>query len=169
MNKLTATILIAALAAGGAALAGADDGWRGHGEHQGSHCKNKHMGKEGHDRLEPMMEGLDLTAEQRAQVAAIVDQAKPALNDLQDRMGENRKQLQALTQADAADEAAIRALADEAGKLKAEMIVQRSRMQIEINKVLTPEQREQWKMQRSHDGWGHKQGHEHGHMEGHQT
>jgi len=166
MNKLTTTILIAALAAGGIALAGADDGWRG--GHEGAHCKNKHMGMEGHDPMAPMMEGLDLTPEQRAQVDAVVDQAKPALNDLRDKMGENRKQLQALTQADAADEAAIRALADEAGKLKAEMIVQRSRMQVEINKVLTPEQREQWKAMHSDDG-GHGHEHGHGHMEGNQT
>lgn len=167
MNKFTTTLLVAALAAGGATLVGADDGWRGHGEHQGAQCKDKHMGMDADVRIESMTEHLGLTPDQQVQVRAILDQAQPALKDLRDKMGENRKQLQALTQAEAADEAAVRALADQQGKLKAEMIVQRSRMQVEINKVLTPEQREQWKDMRPSEGWGHKHGHEHGHQHGH--
>lgn len=167
MKKLTSTLLIAALAAGGATLAGADDGWFGHGEKAGAHCKNKHMGTDADTRIESMTEHLGLTPDQQVQVRAIFDQAQPALNDLREKLSANRQQLQALTQSDAADDAAIRALADEQGKLKAEMIVQRSRVQVEINKVLTPEQREQWKSLRSHDGWGH--GHGQGHAEGNLT
>lgn len=159
MNKTTAAFLITALAAVGIATAVADDGWPGHGEHPGSHCKNRHMGHDVDGHLAHMTEQLDLTPDQRVQVRAILDQAQPALDELRARMGENRKQLQALTQTEAPGDAAIRALADDQGKLKAEMIVQRSRVQVEINKVLTPDQREQWKALRPYGGMGHQHGH----------
>lgn len=168
MNKIPAALLLAVFAAATTATviatASADEAWHGFGEHNGSHCKDMHKGM---DMDEMMTEQLDLTPDQKVQVQAILDQARPALKDLRDRMGENRKQLQALTQSDTPDETAIRTLADEGGKLKTEMIVQRSRMQAEIGKVLTPAQREQWKSMRSHDGMGH--GHDHGHWEGERT
>jgi len=43
-----------------------------------------------------------------------------------------------------AKEADVRKLADAQGKLKADMIVQRSKVHNAINAVLTPEQREQF-------------------------
>jgi Spy/CpxP family protein refolding chaperone len=162
MKTVTTTLMITGLALGGMALALADDGFRGHGEHHGAQCKDGHWGKGMEGGMEHMMEGLDLTPDQRSQVRAIVDQARPSMRELRDKMRDNRKQLRQLTQAATVDEKAVRSLADAQGKLKADMIMQRSKMQVALNKVLTPAQRKQWQDMRPGGGWGHDHGHHHG-------
>lgn len=92
--------------------------------------------------VDRMAERLDLTKEQRDKVRAIVDKTRPQTRELRDKLSENRKQLQTLTQQGTAKESEIRKLADNQGKLIADMIVQRNKVQGEISAVLTPEQRE---------------------------
>jgi Spy/CpxP family protein refolding chaperone len=93
-------------------------------------------------RIERMADALDLTKEQRDKVRAIVDKSRPQTRELHDKLADNRNQLRALMQQGNAKEADVRKLADAQGKLKADMIVQRTKVRSEIHAVLTPEQRE---------------------------
>ena len=113
------------------------------------------FGQQGMDadaHVDRMAERLDLSKEQRDKVRAIVDKTRPQTRELRDKLSENRKQLQTLTRQGTAKESEIRKLADNQGKLIADMIMQRSKVQGEINAVLTPEQRE--KMQQRFENRG---------------
>jgi protein CpxP len=142
---LIGTAIVGSLAAG-LALAMPPGGGEncmhgGHGMGFGQH------GMDADSSVDRMAQRLDLTAEQRDKVRAIVDKARPQNRALRDKLAENRKQLHALTQQGTAQEAEIRKLADSQGKLIADMIVQRNKERGEINAVLTPEQREKLQQQ----------------------
>jgi Spy/CpxP family protein refolding chaperone len=92
--------------------------------------------------LERMTDRLGLNDAQRAAVRTALDQSRPQLREIQDKLRANRQALRDLTAADTLDENRVRQLAQEQGQLHAEMIVQRTRVRSEIHKVLTPEQRE---------------------------
>jgi Spy/CpxP family protein refolding chaperone len=111
-----------------------------------------HRGMDSESHVDRMAERLDLTKEQRDKVRAIVDKTRPQTRELHDKLSENRKQLQMLTQQGTAKEGEIRKLADNQGKLIADMIVQRSKVRGEINAVLTPEQREKMQQRFEHRG-----------------
>ncbi len=116
-------------------------------------------GRHGFDseaRVDRMAAMLDLTKEQRDKVRAIVDKSTPKTRELRDKIADNRTQLHALMQQDKPKDADIRKLADEKGKLVAEMIVQRTKVRSEIHAVLTPEQREKVQQRMQHRGrfWG---------------
>ena len=93
-------------------------------------------------RIDRMSEFLGLSTEQRNQMRAIVDKARPQSRDLRDKLRDNHQQLRTLMQQDRPKDSEVRKLADAQGKLIADQIVQRTRMQSEIRAVLTPEQRE---------------------------
>jgi Spy/CpxP family protein refolding chaperone len=117
----------------------------------GEYCmRGRGMDSESH--VNRMVERLDLTKEQRDKVRTIVDKARPQTRDLHDKLSENRKQLRALTQQGTVMEGDIRKLADSQGKLIANKIVQRSKLQAEVNAVLTPEQREKMQQRLEHRG-----------------
>ena len=116
-------------------------------------------GRHGFDseaRIDRMADVLDLSKDQRAKVRAIVDKSTPKTRELRDKIAENRTQLHALMLQDKPKDADIRKLADEKGKLVAEMIVQRTKVKSEIHAVLTPEQREKAQQRMQHRGrfWG---------------
>jgi len=151
MNRSIKTLLIAAAVAGGVAATavyaappgGGACGYGNYGAGFGPGMGGRGgMDPEAHvDRLAAR---LDLSTEQRDQVRAIVDKARPETRALRDKLTDNRQQLHALMRQGNAKEADVRKLADAQGKLKADMIVQRSKVHNAINAVLTPEQREQF-------------------------
>jgi len=129
-------------------------GHRGNGMGPGGYGMG--YGRHGFDseaRIDRMAAMLDLTKEQREKVRAIVDKSTPKTRELRDKLADNRTQLRTLVQQDKAKDADVRKLADEQGKLVAEMIVQRTKVKNEIHAVLTPEQRE--KVQQRWQNRGH--------------
>lgn len=151
MNRSIKTLLIAATVAGGlaatavvaAAPGGCGAGAYGAGFGPGMGGRGAMMDPE--TRVERLAFRLNLTAEQRDQVRAILDKAQPDTVALRDKLNDNRQQLQALMRQGNAKESEIRKLADTQGKLKADMIVQHARLHNAIDAVLTPEQREQFR------------------------
>jgi Spy/CpxP family protein refolding chaperone len=111
-----------------------------------------HRGMDSDSRIDRMAERLGLTTVQRDKVRAIVDKSRPQSRALRDKLSESRKQLRTLIQQGTAKESEIRKLADNQGKLIADKIVLRSKMQGEINAVLTPEQREKLQQHFEHRG-----------------
>ena len=94
-------------------------------------------------RLERMTQRLDLSEEQRGQVQAILEGAKPDFDGLKAKAGQNRERLQALRgQAGAAKQAEVQTLAQTQGETVAQMIMLRSKVHDQISAVLTDEQRE---------------------------
>ena len=151
MNRSFKAVLIATTLTGsvvaGIALANpqgdAESCGRGHhamgsGRHHGDH----------ESRIERMADVLGLTKDQRDSVRAIVDKSRPQKRELRDKLTQNRKQLRALTEQGTTKESEVRALADAQGRAIADMIVLRTKIQGDINAVLTQEQRE--KMQNFH-------------------
>lgn len=104
--------------------------------------------------IEHMVRTLNLSTAQRDAVRAVVDKHRSEMRALRDRLADDHKQMGAVTAQDNLDETKLRALADAHGKDMADMIVMRARMQAEINKVLTPAQREQLQKQRG--GFGRR-------------
>lgn len=156
MNSTVKSVLIAALVGGLTATAA----------HAGKGCgmdHHRHRGFDSEQRINRLADRLELSAEQRDKVRAIVDKSRPALRAVHDKMRDNRKAMHALMQEEKVSEAAnapsmargprldpirdsdIRKLADARGKLVAEMTVLRARMKSDIHAVLTPEQRDKLK------------------------
>lgn len=156
MKRSIKALLIATTLVGGAAAAVAyamppGGGACGYGPHAMG------LGRHGMDheaRIERMAQHLNLTQEQREQVRAIVDKHRPQTRALRDQLTESHKQLREIVRSDRFNENEVRKLAEAQGKLKAEMIVQRAKVQNEIRAVLTEEQRRQLDEMR-------KQRHEH--------
>lgn len=98
--------------------------------------------------FERKLEQLDLTAEQRGAIRAIVDRTRPQMHELREQMRANREQLRALGQVATLDEGELRRLANVQGQLLADMIVLRTKMRSEINAVLNDEQRRQLEQMR---------------------
>jgi Spy/CpxP family protein refolding chaperone len=145
---LIAGLVLAGLAAAGTQLAVASPGEYGRCEGRGGH---ERMGGGMHDEdhfVRHLERRLDLSAEQRTAVRKVVDQSQAQRRALHDKLNANRVALHALTESGKADDKQLQKLADEHGKLMAEMIVQRSKVHSEIQKVLTSEQREQLKEMR---------------------
>jgi periplasmic protein CpxP/Spy len=156
MKKSIRTLLIGTAIAGSVAAGLAYAMPPGDGEscmHGGRGMGFGRHGMDSDSQVDRMVERLDLTKEQRDKVRAIVDKTRPQTRELRDKLSENRKQLQTLTQKGTAKESEIRKLADNQGKLMADMIMQRSKVQGEINAVLTPEQREKMQQRFEHRGW----------------
>jgi Spy/CpxP family protein refolding chaperone len=88
--------------------------------------------------IERMTKHLGLSKAQVQAVRDIEDRYRPKLREVEDRMSDNHKALAALK----GDDGKLRELADAGGKTMADMIVLRSQMRGEIDKVLTDAQRE---------------------------
>lgn len=149
MNRSIRTLLIAAAVAGGVAATaavaappgGCGDGNYGAGFGPGMGGRG---GMDPEVRVDRLAARLDLSAEQREQVRAIIDKAQPETLALREKLNDNRQQLQTLARDGDAKESEIRKLAETQGKLMADMIVQRAKVHNAINTVLTPEQRERF-------------------------
>lgn len=106
--------------------AGPDRGHEGHGPAAGFHMK--------------AFKGLDLTDAQKEQIKTLMQQHRASMPK-RDELKPEMEQLQALIQADSFDEAAVRSLLQAQQKDKLEHEVARAKLQFDINKVLTVEQK----------------------------
>lgn len=87
----------------------------------------------------PAGQRLQLTAEQREAIRKLVEQDRPATPAEQVRR--LQRQLHDLVMADAPDTGRIEALKKEIGAVQAKMLADRVNRQLQIAKILTPEQR----------------------------
>lgn len=112
---------------------------------------------------------LDMTDEQKAQLREVLDAARPEADRLADEMVNNRHSMKAFRESDSYSEEDIRAIADEKGRLIADMMVLHARVHTQIKSILTPEQLERFEKMRSrHRGKGRHSRDEHGrHGESH--
>jgi Spy/CpxP family protein refolding chaperone len=92
-----------------------------------------------------LAEKLNLTDEQKTQVKQIMEAEKTKVEPIFEAMKVNRQKLEDLTADGNFNETEIQALADEQGKLSAQMIVEKERVKSQIFQILTAEQREQAK------------------------
>ena len=87
-----------------------------------------------------LAERLDLTDEQQAKIESIVEQERPAIQQLRQQLMEARKAFRDTMTPGTFDEAAVRAHAEAQSKLMTEMMVASARMKAHVLAVLTPEQ-----------------------------
>lgn len=150
MKTFTKAILIGGLLAGGLAVAGtqmatASGDERG-GDLRGGHSQMPGPGMDGgHPLLDRMTERLDLTQDQQASVREILKKSEPKMRELMDKMRTSREALRKQTDDGKADDKQVQKLAQEQGQLMAETIVQRTRIDAEIQKVLTDTQHQKFK------------------------
>lgn len=111
-------------------------------------------------RMARMAEVLDLTEEQRTQIASIISTQREKCAPLRERMKETRQQLREAARADQVDENAVRSLTAAQSEAKAELMIHKAQTRSRIQALLTDEQRQ--KAERLHavkkDGKG---GHSH--------
>ncbi len=84
---------------------------------------------------------LDLTDTQRTQIHQILAKEKPAMQPLMRQMAQNRYQITQLELAENFDESQVRSLATQQTQSMSDLIVQRARIESELVRVLTPDQR----------------------------
>lgn len=106
--------------------AGSERDHEGHGPAAGFHMK--------------ALKGLDLTDAQKDQIKTLMEQHRATMPK-RDELKSEMDQLKALVQDDTFDEAAVRALLEAKQKDKLDHEVARAKLQFEINKVLTVEQK----------------------------
>ena len=152
MNKSAKIIVASTLIVGILGVSGFAFGDRGH---YGGGWSGKGFSTE---KIERMADRLDLSDEQRDAVHEIVDKARPAFREYRKDLREGRKQLMELATRDEFDKAAIASLADNQGKIIAEMIVHGAEVMNDVRAVLTLEQRaeatemmQNFKKHRKHD------------------
>ena len=107
-----------------------------------------HMGRFGRrgahgilGRMARVLHQLDLSDQQRTQVRAILDSARPEFQNHMQAMRNRREQLRG-AQPGQLDEAAVRAIAQQQGQEMAEMIVLGEKVRSQVYSVLTPEQKQ---------------------------
>lgn len=93
-------------------------------------------------RLLALRSELDLTSEQRERIRAIVKSHRQEIVASLQPVVDKRQALRDATLAENANEAAIRAAADELGKAIGDAAVVGSKIKAEVRQVMTPEQRE---------------------------
>ncbi len=93
------------------------------------------------DMLEHISRELNLSDAQKTQAKAILDAERAATDPLQARMEDIHKQIEATVVNGQFDEAQVRTLADQAGQLSADMMVEHIRAHTKLFSILTPEQR----------------------------
>ncbi len=92
-----------------------------------------------------------------------MDAARPEADRLAEAMIDNREAMKAFRESETLSEAEIRQIADQQGKLVADMMVLHARVHSQIRGILTPEQFERFeKMRQRHGRKGrrHHGGHE---------
>ena len=100
---------------------------------------------------ERMLDKVNATDEQRAQIQSIADTARPELDALREKKRAASDKIRELVHSDSYDEVAISSLADEQAVTTKSKILLYARMKSDIHAVLTDEQREhlkQFKMKR---------------------
>lgn len=114
------------------------------------------------DPAERMAKSLSLDDSQKTNVAAIFERNRPANEALRERSRANHQALRALKPGSPDYSSRAQALADEAGTLERDRVLQRTQINAELSTVLTPDQ--MTKMQERHEhggpggGWRHHGG-----------
>lgn len=90
---------------------------------------------------ERIQEELRLTDEQKAQIRAIIEAARPTVAPLLREAAVNHQALNAATANGQFNETQIRAIAVRQGRVAANLIVEKERVTTQIYQILTPEQR----------------------------
>jgi Spy/CpxP family protein refolding chaperone len=93
-------------------------------------------------RLLTLRSELGITTEQREQIRGIVKSHRQEIAAALKPVADKRRALRDATLAEDANQAAIRAAADELGKAIGDAAVVGSKVKVEVREVLTPEQRE---------------------------
>lgn len=141
MNRKTILSLAAALSlAATAAIAGPGGG------HDGHHGKWDRHGGHG-ARFEKQLESLDLTAEQKTKVDAILATARERNAKDRTALKEGYQKLHTMLEAEPPDEKAILDQIEKLGELKTEGQKAMMRTMLSVRAELTPEQREELKSQ----------------------
>lgn len=87
-----------------------------------------------------MVEELDLSADQRKEIGAIMDETMPKMRDLMFRMADSRKALRNYLEGAEKEEGALRKITDEHGKQVAEMMFLHLKSHADMHAVLTEDQ-----------------------------
>jgi periplasmic protein CpxP/Spy len=85
--------------------------------------------------------GLGLSDDQKAQVKDIMTKERPTLRPLMKQLAQSRLQLEQYQATGNFDETQVRALATQQAQVMTELTVQKARIQSEMMKVLTPDQK----------------------------
>ncbi|MGB8011729.1 MAG: Spy/CpxP family protein refolding chaperone [Terriglobales bacterium] len=88
-----------------------------------------------------MLKQLNLTSDQHAQVKAIFEKEKPAIEPLMQQMRQNHDAMKALEASGPFDEAKTRALATQNSQTMVELQVEHARIKAQIMQVLTADQK----------------------------
>jgi Spy/CpxP family protein refolding chaperone len=156
MKTFTKAVVVSSLVAGGLAVAGTRLASASPDEHgdcrRGGHSRMM-GGMGGEDRsFRHMTERLDLTDDQRTALRDVLKKSESPMRAAGDKLRTNREALRKLEDEGKADDKQVQKLAQEQGKLMADMIVQRAKVHGEMQKVLTDAQRQQLKEMRSGAG-----------------
>ena len=104
------------------------------------------------DRIEKLLQKLDLTSQQSEQITAIREQFEAENEALYEEMRTNKEEMRSLFTSDASSEQ-LRQQHNQSQELRQQIGNNRFEMMLQIREVLTPEQREQMAqimMQRNH-------------------
>ena len=96
-------------------------------------------------QFKKMATELGLSAQQQERIKEIFARNRPAAEPLMEQLKSEQRALRNLVQADAFDEAAIRAQVAKMGTLQADMAVQHAKLAQEVRAILTPEQIQKFK------------------------
>jgi Spy/CpxP family protein refolding chaperone len=88
-----------------------------------------------------MFRHLDLTEAQRDQIFELRHGTKPQMRELRKRKHAAKRELREMIHTEQVDQSRVEALSTEMGEISAAMVRARVATQIEVMKVLTPEQR----------------------------
>lgn len=100
---------------------------------------------------EKLASELELNDAQRSDVQRLMDQTRDQARPYVREMMEQRKAMHTLMVGETFDEAALRAQAAKGGAIMTELMVIRARSEVEVRKLLTPQQREKMeKMRKRH-------------------
>lgn len=154
-KQLAAAVAMAAFATT-AGVALADQGPDG-GERRLHRAAGMHGVGDAARMVEHLDRALELEDSQRQRIENIVSAARPEMEALRERAGENRKALRELEVSDDGYDTSLSNLSRETGDIAAEMALLHGRMKAEIAEVLTPEQRQKFaeageRMHRDHEG-----------------
>jgi Spy/CpxP family protein refolding chaperone len=109
-------------------------------------------GEPGERHMERVLERLDLTDEQRAELEQKLPQFRETIQPSMDQLREARSGLNDLIHADQLDEGAIRQAAAEMAEIEADVAVARAQHFQEMRQILTPEQLEELQQMRQQMG-----------------
>ena len=101
----------------------------------------EHDGMFGGPGLGFLVHRLDLTDDQRAQAKEILAKEKPMVQPLLQQLALTRHQLRQFEEGGTFEEAQVRAIAEQQAQTLTELTVQKARIQAELVKILTPEQK----------------------------